>query len=177
MPPPNARPFAQMTLLATSSSGGSSSTWTRNGTLRQAANVATVAYRNEGVPPRRLDVRSARSATAPVSPHEPMLMYQREPSPEAVPERRPAEVDRARPAAAQQLERALRLLRDAVGADRVAPGAERQDRELGPGRAARGQAVHDLVDGAVAAERRDQLASVCRGGRARQLDGVPRAPP
>ena len=98
MPPPNARPLAQITLLATSSSGGSSSTCTRNGTLRQAANVATVAYRNDGVPPSRLDVRSARSATAPVSPHEPMLMYQREPSPEAARNvARPRSIVRVRP--------------------------------------------------------------------------------
>ena len=98
MPPPKARPFAQITLLATSSSGSASSTVTRNGTLRQAANVATVAYRNEGVPPRRLDVRSARSATAPVSPHEPMLMYQREPSPAAARNvARPRSIVRVRP--------------------------------------------------------------------------------
>ena len=98
MPPPNARPFAQITLLATSSSGGSSSTWTRNETLRQAANVATVANRNDGVPPRRLDVRSARSATAPVRPQEPMLMYQREPSPPAVRNvARPRSIVRVRP--------------------------------------------------------------------------------
>ena len=98
IPPPNSRPFAQMTLLATSSTGSESSIWTRNGTLRQAANVATVAYRNEGVPPRRLDVRSARSATAPVRPHEPMLMYQREPSPEAALKvARPRSIVRVRP--------------------------------------------------------------------------------
>ena len=42
IPPPNARPLAQITLLATSSRGGWSSTCTRNETLRQAANVATV---------------------------------------------------------------------------------------------------------------------------------------
>ncbi len=98
MPPPNARPFAQITLLATSSSGGSSSTSTRNGTLRQAANVETVAKRNAGVPPSRFDVRSARAATAPVRPHEPMLMYQREPSPAGVRNvARPRSIVRVRP--------------------------------------------------------------------------------
>ena len=87
-------------------------------------------------------------------------------------ERGAAEVDGAGAAAAQQLERALRLLRDAVGADRVAPGAEGQDRELGPGRAARREPVDDLVDRPVAAQRDDELASV-RGRGASQLGGVP----
>ena len=131
IPPPNARPFAQITLLATSSSGGASSTWTRNGTLRQAANVATVANRNDGVPPRRLDVRSARSATAPVSPQEPMLMYQREPSPPPCwnVHGRGRSCACARRAAARAR---VRPLGDAVGADRVAAGAEGRMASSGP---------------------------------------------
>ena len=100
-------------------------------------------------------------------------MYQREPSPEGVRNvARPRSIVRVRPPRSE-LERALGPLRDAVGADRVASGAERQDRQLGAGGAARGEAVDDLVDGAVAAERADQLAPV-GGGRARELGGVPR---
>ena len=72
----------------------------------------------------------------------------------------------------QQLQRALRLLGNAVCANRVASRSEGQDRQLGPRRAALGQPVHDLVDGAVPPERRDQLASLL-GGLACQLDGVP----
>ena len=102
--------MAQITLLASSSSGGSSSTWTLNGTLCHAANVATVAYRNEGVPPSRFEVRSARSATAPVRPHEPMLMYQREPSPEGVRNvARPRSIVRVRPPRSSSSARSARF--------------------------------------------------------------------
>ena len=60
--------------------------------------MATVANRNDGVPPSRFEVRSARSATAPVSPQEPMLMYQRVPSPDAVQNvARPRSIVRVRP--------------------------------------------------------------------------------
>ena len=88
-------------------------------------------------------------------------------------ERRTPEVDRARAPAAQQLQCPLRLLGDAVGANRVAPGAEGQDRQLGAGGAARREAVDDLVDGAVAAERADELAPLL-GGRACELRGMSR---
>src|SRR4051812_23791782 len=202
IPPPNSRPLAQITLLATSSSGGSSSTWTLNGTLCQAANVATVAYRNEGVPPSRFDVPSARAAAAPGrkggegrvqeggGPAERFRRSLRacgdgagQPAradvdvparalPGGRAERRAAEVDGAGAPAAEELERVLRPLGDAVGADRVAPRAEGQDRQLRARGAARGEAVDDFVDGAVAAERADQLAPV-GGGRAGQLDGMP----
>jgi hypothetical protein len=101
MPPPNCRPFAQMTLLATSSRVEPSSVM-RKGTFCHAAKAATVAHRNEAVPPSRLVEALARVATSPVSPHEPTFANSRRTSASPSSARqvaRPASMVRVRPSA------------------------------------------------------------------------------
>ena len=109
MPPPKARPLAQMTLLATSSSGGSSSTCDaerdvapgrerRHGRVQERGRAAEPLRRALGA----LGDGAGQAARADVDvPARALAAAGRA-------ERRAAEVDRARAPAAQQLERAAR---------------------------------------------------------------------
>ena len=90
------------------------------------------------------------------------------PVPAAVP--RPAEVDHAGPPAQSDLDGRFEASRDAVGADEVPARAARDHRQLDV--LAPGDPVHDLVDGAVAADD-DEQARAAVGRRPRELRELP----
>ena len=99
MPPPNQRPFAQMTLFATTRRSAPSRR-IENSTLCQLANARAVAQRKAGVPPRRFAEAFARRATSPVSPQLPTLQKSRDAGAPSAPVKlaQPTSIVRSRPA-------------------------------------------------------------------------------